>query len=60
MATEKEEKRNSETSPDNRLGTPLKRDEGLSSDKKRAESEHLHAFRDDVNIGHEDDEKKEK
>ncbi|MDR3057718.1 MAG: hypothetical protein LBU84_06210 [Prevotella sp.] len=35
---------------DNRLGTPMKKAEGLSSDMKKAESEHLHAFRNDVNI----------
>lgn len=35
---------------DNRLGTPMKKVDGLSSDMKKAESEHLHAFRTDVNI----------
>lgn len=35
---------------DKRLGTPMKKADGLSSDKKRAESEHLHAFREDVYI----------
>lgn len=33
---------------DKRLGAPMKKIDGLSSDKKRAESEHLHAFREDV------------
>lgn len=41
----------SSTNPDKRLGAPMKKVDGLSSDKKRAESEHLHAFRDDINIG---------
>lgn len=44
---------------DNRLGTPMKKKDGLSSDMKKAESEHLHAFRDDVNI-HDNKEKEEK
>jgi len=35
---------------DKRLGTPIKKKDGLSSDLKKAESEHLHAFRDDVNV----------
>lgn len=35
---------------DKRLGTPIKKKDGLSSDMKKAESEHLHAFRGDVNV----------
>lgn len=41
-------KKDSNSSPDNRLGTPMKKIDGLSSDKKRAESEHLYAFRKDI------------
>lgn len=33
---------------DKRLGAPMKKVEGLSSDMKKAESEHLHAFREDI------------
>ncbi|MFV0538540.1 MAG: hypothetical protein ACK5M3_14410 [Dysgonomonas sp.] len=43
-----ENKKDSSSSPDNRLGTPMKKIDGLSSDKKRAESEHLYAFRKDI------------
>lgn len=35
---------------DSRLGAPMKKVEGLSSDMKKAESEHLHAFRGDITI----------
>lgn len=34
-----------------RLGAPIKKHDGLSCDERKAESEHLHAFREDVNIG---------
>ncbi len=44
-------KKDSNSSPDNRLGTPMKKIDGLSSDKKRAESEHLYAFRKDIHKG---------
>lgn len=44
---------------DNRLGTPMKKVDGLSCDKKKAESEHLHAFREDVQIGDDVDENEE-
>lgn len=40
---------------DLRLGVPVKKIAGLSSDKKKAESEHLHAFREDVSIGEEEE-----
>lgn len=40
----------SKTDLDSRLGAPMKKSEGLCSDKKRSESEHLHAYREDVNI----------
>ncbi|MFT4222018.1 hypothetical protein [Dysgonomonas sp.] len=43
-----ENKKESNSSPDNRLGTPMKKIDGLSSDKKRAESEHLYVFRKDI------------
>ncbi|MFV0418165.1 MAG: hypothetical protein ACK5KT_05500 [Dysgonomonas sp.] len=33
---------------DKRLGAPIKKVDGLSSDMKKAESEHLHAFREDI------------
>lgn len=39
---------------DSRLGAPMKKIAGLSSDMKKSESEHLHAFREDVNIGEEE------
>ncbi len=35
---------------DSRLGAPMKKSEGLCSDKKKSESEHLHAYRGDVDI----------
>ncbi|WP_108823127.1 hypothetical protein [Dysgonomonas sp. Marseille-P4361] len=41
---------------DTRLGAPMKKIAGLSSDMKKSESEHLHAFREDVNIGEEEEE----
>lgn len=44
-------KKDSNFSLDNRLGTPMKKIDGLSSDKKRAESEHLYAFRKDIHKG---------
>ena len=40
----------SKTDLDTRLGAPMKKCDGLCSDKKRSESEHLHAYREDVNI----------
>lgn len=45
---------------DSRLGAPMKKVEGLSSDMKKAESEHLHAFRGDITIkdSKEDDQKR--
>ena len=43
-----EDKKVGNSSPDSRLGTPMKKVDGLSSDKKRAESEHLYAFRKDI------------
>lgn len=46
-----EHKKNNNTSPDDRLGTPMKKIDGLSSDKKRAGSEHLYAFRKDIRKG---------
>lgn len=42
---------------DMRLGAPMKKVDGLSCDKKKSESEHLHVFRDDIYIG--EDEKVE-
>lgn len=42
---------------DSRLGAPMKKSEGLCSDKKRSESEHLHAYREDVNISNDDENK---
>lgn len=44
---------------DRRLGAPMKKIAGLSSDKKKAESEHLHAFREDVHIGGSENEEEE-
>lgn len=35
---------------DRRLGAPMKKSEGLCSDKKKSESEHLYAYREDVDI----------
>lgn len=52
-------KESSEASLDKRLGTPMKKIDGLSSDKKKAESEHLHAFREDVSIGNEEEQEEE-
>ena len=46
-----EPKENRNICPDDRLGTPMKKIDGLSSDKKRAESEHLYAFRKDIHKG---------
>ncbi|PXV61989.1 hypothetical protein CLV62_12332 [Dysgonomonas alginatilytica] len=43
---------------DRRLGAPMKKSEGLCSDKKRSESEHLHAYREDVNISNENEKAK--
>ncbi len=40
----------SKTDIDSRLGAPMKKSDGLCSDKKRSESEHLHAYREDVDI----------
>lgn len=52
MTQEKDQ--TSKTDLDSRLGAPMKKSEGLSSDKKRSESEHLHAYREDVNISKDD------
>lgn len=54
--TKEEKKMREDVGLDNRLGTPMKKVEGLSSDMKKAESEHLHAFRKDVNLEEEDEE----
>ncbi len=45
---------------DSRLGDQKKKVEGLSSDMKKADSEHLHAFRGDITIkdSKEDDQKR--
>ncbi len=51
-----ENEKNSNSSPDDRLGTPMKKVDRLSSDKKRAESEHLYAFRKDILKGEEETE----
>lgn len=40
----------SNTDLDSRLGAPMKKSEGFCCDKKRSESEHLHAYREDVDI----------
>lgn len=48
-----------ESTLDKRLGAPMKKIDGLSSDKKKAESEHLHAFREDVDVDDNKEEKKE-
>ncbi|MBK5719340.1 hypothetical protein JGH11_00505 [Dysgonomonas sp. Marseille-P4677] len=44
---------------DNRLGAPMKKVDGLSCDKKKSESEHLHAFREDIYIGNSKEGKQE-
>lgn len=46
-----DDKQKNNTPLDNRLGAPMKKIDGLSCDKKRSESEHLHAFREDIYIG---------
>lgn len=51
-----ENKKDGNSSPDDRLGTPMKKIDGLSSDKKRAESEHLYAFRKDIHKGEDETE----
>lgn len=48
MTQEKDKTSKSDLDP--RLGAPMKKSEGFSSDKKKSESEHLHAYREDVNI----------
>lgn len=40
---------------DSRLGAPMKKSEGFCSDKKKSESEHLHAYREDVNISNDNE-----
>lgn len=53
MAQEKDH--TSRTDLDIRLGAPMKKSEGLCSDKKRSESEHLHAYREDISISNENE-----
>ncbi|EGK03055.1 MULTISPECIES: hypothetical protein [Dysgonomonas] len=54
-----DENSNNDSYLDKRLGAPMKKIDGLSSDKKKAESEHLHAFREDVDKDENNPEKKE-
>lgn len=53
MAQEKDSK--SKDDLDTRLGAPMKKSEGLCSDKKRSEHEHLHAYREDIDISDHDE-----